>query len=53
MEKWAMVKALTFDALAHLDLGRSLTLFTGRFETKTGVDHRWEQWRRSGSAIPG
>jgi len=50
MEKWAMVKALTFDLFGTvLDLGGSLTPFIAGFLKAKGSEaspHRiWEQWR--------
>ena len=50
MEKWEMVKALTFDLFGTvLDLGGSLTPFIARFLKDKGSEaspHRfWEQWR--------
>ena len=50
MEKWAMIKALTFDLFGTvLDLGGSLTPFIGSFLKAKGSEASpqrfWEQWR--------
>ena len=50
MEKWAMVKALTFDLFGTiLDLGGSLTPFIAGFLKARGSEvspqRFWEQWR--------
>ena len=50
MEKWTMVKALTFDLFGTvLDLGGSLTPFVARFLKSKGSEASpqrfWEQWR--------
>ena len=50
MEKWAMVKALTFDAFGTvLDLGGSLTPFIAGFlkakRSEASPQRFWEQWR--------
>jgi len=50
MEKWALVKALTFDAFGTvLDLGGSLTPFIAGFlkskRSEASPQRFWEQWR--------
>jgi len=50
MEKWALVKALTFDAFGTvLDLGGSLTPFIAGFlkakSSEASPQRFWEQWR--------